>query len=179
MTQNLKKKMYLCKMLNIPPQFESEEWSEGKCSHNKSLILWDNARIWKNFYTFWWCLFYHLIFFPSSFCCAVYYINGKYEQNWTRVSGILLFNLNFWKIEEYNNAESIWGRLYEKVKRERKTSIIISKIHLHFDWIEMNWKWQTEWKKLYYETNEMTYTEHRYIVGLFRYIFWQNVNISR
>ena len=59
-------------MLNIPPQFESEEWSEGKCSHNKSLILWDNARIWKLFYTFWWCLFYHLIFFPSSFCCAVY-----------------------------------------------------------------------------------------------------------
>ena len=72
-TKSHKEKVYLCKMLNIPPQFESEEWNEGICSHNKSLILvWDNARIWKIFYTFWWCLFYHLIFFPSSFCCAVY-----------------------------------------------------------------------------------------------------------
>ena len=147
MTQNLKKKVYSCKMLNIPPQFESKEWSEGgKCSHTKSLILWDNATIWKIFYTFLPFNFLSLIFLLCSL------LNGKYEQNWTRVSGILLFNLNFWKIEEYNNAESIWGRLYEKVK----TSIIISKIHLHFDWIEMNWKWQTEWKKLYYERNDIS-----------------------
>ena len=138
------------------------------------MSLWDNARIWKIVYTFWWCLFYHLIFFPSSFCCAVYYM----EQNWTRVSGILLFNLNFWKIEEYNNAESIWGRLYEKVKREKD-------FHHHFentspfwlDWNELKMTDRMEETLLRNERNDIYWV---YVVGgLFRYIFWQNVNISR
>ena len=94
----------------------------------------------------------------------------KPEQNWTRVSGILLFNLNFWKIEEYNNAKSIWGRLYEKVKRD---------FHHHFEntspfWLDWNELKMTRPNGRNSTTNEMTY-----LVGLFRYIFWQHVNISR
>ena len=167
-TKSQKKGVVLCKMLNITPQFESKEWSEGgKCSHTKSLILWDNATIWKNFYTFLPFNFLSLIFLLCSL------LNGKYyEQNWTRVSGILLFNLNFWKIEEYNNAESIWGRLYEKVKREKD-------FHHHFEntspfWLDWNELKMTRPNGRNSTTNEMTY-----LVGLFRYIFWQHVNISR
>ena len=146
-----------------PPQFESEEWSEGKCSHNKSLILWDNATIWKNFYTFLPFNFLSLIFLLCSL------LNGKYEQNWTRVSGI------------YYYSTWIFGKLRNIIMQSQFGGVSMRKLRLPSSFrkyisilIGLKWTENDRPNGRNSTTNEMTY-----LVGLFRYIFWQHVNISR
>ena len=49
--------------------------------------------------------------------------------------GWFIFWSELWKNQECSQ--------FGGVSMRKLVSIIISKIHLHFDWIEMDWKWQT------------------------------------